>query len=365
MLPPETTTAELELPTFDPRALARRAALPLAAAAVAVAVLVLAGGPLHAFTDALRRALEADPRWVLAAVGFEILSFSGYIGLLWLVGERATPRMNLRASAQVTLAGAAVTRLLPTGGAGGVALTLWALRRTGLESKQATRTLLTFLVLLYAVFLLSIAVAGGLIAVGLAGASTGHVALAAGAALGATVAMGLAVAAAMVQPREGGRIAGAAASLGHGVRDAVAFLRQADGRLLGAPIWWAFDAAVLYGMLNAFGAPPAIAVVVLGYFVGMVANTIPLPGAVSGGMVGVLLAFGVEADLALASVLSYRALAIWLPAPVGLLALGGLRRTVARWGAEGELADAPAPAPVASPSARHWAPGREPALNAA
>ena len=88
-----------------------------------------------------------------AAVGFEILSFSGYIALLWLVGERATPRMNLRASAQVTLAGAAVTRLLPTGGAGGVALTLWALRRTGLESKQATRTLLTFLVLLYAVFL--------------------------------------------------------------------------------------------------------------------------------------------------------------------------------------------------------------------
>jgi uncharacterized membrane protein YbhN (UPF0104 family) len=364
MLPSETT-AELPLPAFDARALARRAALPLAAAAVAVAVLVLAGGPLHAFTDALRRALEADPRWVLAAVGFEIISFSGYIGLLWLVGERATPRMNLRASAQVTLAGAAVTRLLPTGGAGGVALTLWALRRTGLESREATRTLLTFLVLLYAVFLGAIAVAGGLIAVGLGGAAGGHVALAAGASIGATAAIGLAVAAALTQPREGGRIARAAGSLGHGVRDAIAFLRQADGRLLGAPIWWAFDAAVLYGMLNAFGTPPALTVVVLGYFVGMVANTIPIPGAVSGGMVGVLLAFGVEADLALASVLSYRALAIWLPAPVGLAALGGLRRTVAGWGAEGELAATPAPAPVASPPARHWAPGREPALNAA
>ena len=118
------------------------------------------------------------------------------------------------------------------------------------------------------------------------------------------------------------------------MRGARAFVREADVRLLGAPLWWAFDAAVLYGMLNAFGAPPAIAVVVLGYFVGMVANTIPIPGAVSGGMVGVLLAFGVEADLALASVLSYRALAIWLPAPVGLAALGSLRRTVARWGAE-------------------------------
>ena len=133
---------------------------------------------------------------------------------------------------------------------------------------------------------------------------------------------------------EAGRIGRAAATLGEGMRGARTFVREADVRLLGAPIWWAFDAAVLYGMLNAFGAPPAIAVVVLGYFVGMVANTIPIPGAVSGGMVGVLLAFGVEADLALASVLSYRALAIWLPAPVGLAALGSLRRTVARWGAE-------------------------------
>ena len=82
-------------------------------------------------------------------------------------------------------------------------------------------------------------------------------------------------------------------------------------------------------------------------------------------MVGVLLAFGVEADLALASVLSYRALAIWLPAPVGLAALGGLRRTVARWGAEGVLDHSPAPAPVASPSTRQWAPSREHALNPA
>jgi len=363
VLPADPKCADLPLPALDVRVLARRAALPAAAAVAVAAVLVLAGGPLEAFADALRRALEADPRWVLAAVGFEIVSFSGYIALLWMVGERATPRMNLRASAEVTMAGAAVTRLLPTGGAGGVALTLWALRRTGLAPRAATRTLLTFLVLLYAVFLLSIAVAGGLLALGLGGAG-GHVAFAAVASAGATLAMGLAVAAALARPRDGGgRIARAAGTLGHGVRDALAFLRQADGRLLGAPVWWAFDAAVLYGMLNAFGTPPALAVVVLGYFVGMVANTIPIPGAVSGGMVGVLLAFGVEADLALASVLAYRALAIWLPAPVGLAALGSLRRTVARWGAEGE--HAPAPAPAAAPAGRSWAPGPEPALNPA
>ena len=70
---------------------------------------------------------------------------------------------------------------------------------------------------------------------------------------------------------------------------------------------------------------------VLAYFVGQVANTVPVPGAASGGLVGVLLAFGVSADLAVVSVLAYRSVAIWLPAPAGLVALGGLKRTVARW----------------------------------
>ena len=349
---PADAPAELDLPAFDARALARRAALPAALVVALAGVLIFAGGPMHAFSDALRRALEADPRWVLAAIGFEVISFSGYIALLWMVGERATPRLDLRASAEVTLAGAAVTRLLPTGGAGGVALTLWAFRRTGMEPRHATRTLLTFLVLLYAVFLLSIALSGALLALGLGG-DGGHVTIAAVAGLGATLAMGLAVAAAALRPTGTGRIGRAAATLGEGVRNALVFLREADPRLLGAPLWWAFDAAVLYGMLNAFGAPPAIAVVVLGYFVGMVAHTIPLPGAVSGGMVGVLLAFGVEADLALASVLAYRALAIWLPAPVGLAALGSLRRTVARWGDEGAL---PEPAPARSAAPRSWTP---------
>ena len=136
-------------------------------------------------------------------------------------------------------------------------------------------------------------------------------------------ALAAAVAPRLARLRSGGRV------LGEGVDDALRIVRSADPRLLGAVAWWAFDAAVLWAMLNTFGAPPALAVVVLAYFVGQVANTVPIPGAVSGGMVGVLLAFGVETDLALTSVLAYRALAIWLPAPAGLLALGSLKRTAA------------------------------------
>ncbi len=333
-LPSQQTELSLDsvLPALDLRALGRRAALPAALVAAAAAVVVLAGGPLQAFSDALQRVIDADPRWVVAGAVFELLSFLGYVALLWLVGGRATPRLGLRASAEVTLGGAAATRLLPTGGVGGAALTLWAFRRAGLDARNAVRALLAFLVVLYSIFLGSIAVAGGLLALGLV-PGDGPLALTALPAAGAALAIALGLTLAARRPTgaagRGPRVA--LTILGAAVRDAIALVRSGDFRLLGAVAWWAFDAAVLWAMLQALGAPPSLAVVVLAYFVGQVANTIPIPGAVSGGMVAGLLAFGVETDLALASVLAYRSVAIWLPAPIGLLALGGLRRTFARW----------------------------------
>ena len=347
---------ELSLPPLDLRALARRAALPAALVGAAVLAVIVAGGPLRTLADALSRPLEADPRWVGAAVGFELLSFAGYVALLWLVGSRATPRLGLRASTEVTLGGAAATRLLPTGGVGGAALTMWAFRNAGLGARDATRTLLAFLVVLYAVFLGSIVVAGGMIALGLAHGD-GPLVLSAVPAAAAALAIAAALVFAARRPATVDALADAPAGatrsararlalrntpgvIGAGVRDAVAVVRSGDVRLLGALAWWGFDAAVLWAMLHALGAPPALAVVALAYFVGQIANTIPIPGAVSGGMVGVLIAFGVETDLALASVLAYRGVAAWLPAPFGLAALGGLRRTVARWGAAEPVAPA-------------------------
>jgi putative heme transporter len=344
------STDTTALPALDIRPLARRAALAAGLALAAAAVLLVAGGPLQAFADALQRAIEADPRWIGAAAVFELLAFAGYVVLLWLVGRGATRRLGLRESAEVALGGAAATRLLPTGGAGGAALTVWAFRRAGMDGRAAARTLLAFLVVLYSVFLISIAVAGGLLALGLASGG-GSLALTALPALGAVVVMAggltLAVrrpapAAAVFRAASGaGRmerarsaLAVGSATTGGAVRDAIALVRSGDPRLLGAVAWWAFDGAVLWAMLHALGTPPPLAVLVLAYFVGQVANTIPAPGAASGGMVGVLLATGVEADLALASVLAYRSVAIWLPAPLGLVALGGLRKTFARWAEE-------------------------------
>ncbi len=336
---PRPQEPDLALPAVDLRALVRRAALPAAAAALAACALVALGGPLQAFADALARALAADPRWVALAALCELASFAGYVALVSLVGGGASARIGLRESAQVALGGAAATRLLPTGGAGGVALTVWPLRRSGKGTRAATDTLLALLALLYGVFLTAIAATGALVALGVGGtgAPPALTALPAAAAA-AAVLLGLATA----HPRGPGArlpIAGlrtGADLLGDAVRHAAAHVRAADPRVLGAVAWWAFDAAVLWAMLQAFGSPPAFAVVAFAFLVGQAANTLPVPGAASGGIVGALLALGVAADLALVSVLAYRAVAIWLPAPFGLVALGGLRRTVARWGAEDE-----------------------------
>jgi putative heme transporter len=334
--------SEIGIPTLDVRALARRAAVPAGLAALAAAAVIIAGGPLQAFADAFRRALDADPRWVAIAAVSELLSFGGYIALLWLIGSRSTTRLGLRESTQVTLGGAAATRLLPTAGVGGAALTLWALRKTGMGSPRATRTLMTFLITLYSVFLGAIIVSGTLLATGLV-ASDVPLALSAVPAAGATLVVVTALAFAASTRRDAeasGRIGRGASSVGAAVRDALGLVRSADPRLLGAAIWWACDAAVLWAMLHAFGAPPSLALLGLAYFVGQVGNTIPVPGAVSGGMVGILVASGVEADLALVSVLAYRSVAIWLPAPIGLVALSGLRKTIARWGRETEGVEA-------------------------
>jgi uncharacterized protein (TIRG00374 family) len=150
------------------------------------------------------------------------------------------------------------------------------------------------------------------------------------------------------------------------VRRARRLVLSGNPALLGALMWWGLDIAVLWASFKAFGAAPPVAVVVVAYFVGMLANTLPLPGGiggVDGGMIGALVAFGTNPGLALIAVLSYRVFAFWMPIAPGALAYVKLRRRVAGW----ELEDA-AGEPVARPAARRRParptrePAREPAL---
>jgi len=133
------------------------------------------------------------------------------------------------------------------------------------------------------------------------------------------------------------RLAAASATAASGVRTAIDLLRERNASVLGAVAWWAFDIAVLWACFHAFGASPPKGVIVMSYFVGMLGNTLPLPGGiggVDGGMIGAFTAFGVDVELSIVAVLAYRAFAFWLPTLPGAVAYLQLRRTVQRWNAE-------------------------------
>ena len=83
------------------------------------------------------RIQHGDPWWLGAAALLECLSFLSYIVLFRTVFVRGGTRIDLRASYEITMAGLAATRLFASAGAGGIALTAWALRRSGWRSARA------------------------------------------------------------------------------------------------------------------------------------------------------------------------------------------------------------------------------------
>ncbi len=102
----------------------------------------------------------ATPGWLIAAGGLEILSFGGYILLFRTVFVRGYDRIDWSASYQITMASLAATRLFAAAGAGGVVLTAWALRRSGMGRRLVACRMIAFLVLLYAVFMASLVIFG-------------------------------------------------------------------------------------------------------------------------------------------------------------------------------------------------------------
>jgi hypothetical protein len=130
------------------------------------------------------------------------------------------------------------------------------------------------------------------------------------------------------------RTASALAALGSGVRGVLKLLRHPDPRLLGALGYWLCDTLVLYACLLAYGSSPSFWVVAMAYLIGMLANSVPIPGgliAVEGGLTGMLLLFGVRpASFVLAAVLTYRAIALWVPSLIGSAAFLSIRREIGR-----------------------------------
>jgi uncharacterized membrane protein YbhN (UPF0104 family) len=130
------------------------------------------------------------------------------------------------------------------------------------------------------------------------------------------------------------RAAAAPATLGDGTRTAAGMIAARRVGLVGAVLYWGFDVAALGFSFRAFGGHPAVAVLVLGYFLGTLGSLLPLPGGiggVEGAMIGTFAAFGVPAAQAVIVVLAYRAISFWLPTLPGVAGYLALRRTVRRW----------------------------------
>lgn len=313
----EIATAHHAPPMLRDAITPRRLAILAALSGAVVVSLVLLLPALAGLPDTGARLSHGDPRWLFLALGFEVLSFAGHIVLFRAVSLEAGSRIRMRESYQITLAGHAATRLFASAGAGGVALTAWALRRSGMERREVGARMVTFLVLLYSVYMAALIVGGLALWTGLLPGSAPVALTLVPAAFGATV-----IAAALAMPRAAAglearlrlrarrddrtgrlaaRVAAGPSAIADGVREALRLARSGNAGLLGALMWWAFDVAVLWACFRAFGVAPPVAVLVVAYFVGMLANTLPLPGGiggVDGGMIGALAAFGVDPGLA-------------------------------------------------------------------
>jgi uncharacterized membrane protein YbhN (UPF0104 family) len=201
-----------------------------------------------------------------------------------------------------------------------------------MEARDVASRMTTFMVLLYSIYMGALLVGGlGLYTGVIPGGGSFAMTILPAIFGGAVIA--LVAGAQLVKPGEH-RVQKWLAPIGEGVRDARRLVRRGNPGLAGAIMWWAFDIACLWACFHAFGAAPAVGILVVGYFVGTLANTLPLPGGiggVEGGMIGALVAFGVEPGLALIAVLAYRGFAFWLPIAPGAAAWFSLRRTVAGW----------------------------------
>lgn len=293
---------------------------------------------------------HGDPLWLALGAGLEALSLAGYIALFGTVFGRGMARIDWRASIEIPLAGIAAIRLLAAAGAGGVAVTAWALRRAGMSPSVIACRMVASYVVQYSVYLAALICCG----IGLwSGLFAGHgsLALTILPAVVAAAAVGLVLSMALVPNdferrferiatrsgrvgRVAARLATAPQTLGQGVRTALMLVRQGRPGLLGALAYWGFDIAVLGLSFRAFGSTVPVAVLVMGYFIGTLGSVLPLPGGiggVEGGMIGAFAAFGVPGGRAVVGVLAYRAISFWLPTLPGVAGYVALRSTVRGW----------------------------------
>ena len=298
-----------------------------------VAALLLAVPDLRSALDHLS---DADPSLIGAAVVLELLSCVGYAVLFGLIFGMLDRSLRSRLS----LSELAVNSVVSVSGLAGIALGAWVLRSKGVSVDRIARRSVLIFLLTSAVNVVAVVVIGVPMWLGLLpGSRRALLTLLPAAAALATILSTLLLArwagrAASRRGSDGARRTVALKALSDGVGDALKLIGEHDARLLGAVAYWLLDNVALYACLAAFGNAPSFWVVAMAYLVGMLANSIPIPGgllAVEGGLVGMLLLFGVRpASQVVVAVVIYRAVSLWIPAVIGSLAFVSLRREIGK-----------------------------------
>jgi uncharacterized membrane protein YbhN (UPF0104 family) len=342
-----------ELPLFTPRRVAQTVLLVLA---LLVGIYFLFP-KLVGLGDSLSKLGEADAVWIVVAIGFNVVAIATYIALFKAVVGGDALRLTWGETYEINMAGVAATVLFSAAGAGGIALTYWALRKAGMRRRDVGRRMVAFLALHYVFYPIALIVFGVLLRTGvLPGDHAVELTVIPAAVAGALLIAGALVA---LIPADLGRraaryargeraqaiaanVAKAPAIVGEGLRFTLGlFANPSRGGLavIGAAGFWAANIGILWASFQAFGVEVPIAVVVQGFFLGMVANLFPLApagvGAVDAGMIGAFVLFGIPEETVFPAILIYRLVAFWLPIPPGIVAFFQLRKRVARWEEEG------------------------------
>jgi uncharacterized membrane protein YbhN (UPF0104 family) len=318
---------------FDSRHLLRRLiGFAIVIAVVAVAVISLPGlGTLrHRFSNIDARLLVVIALLKLGSCLSNIVAFRDVF----------CPRMSWRFSYRLGMAEQAANVLLPTGGAGGLALGAWALHQGGMESERIGRRSVAFFVLtslpnfaLAALLgpLLLLRVFGGGEPVPWTVAFTG-LAWATSIAVALLPLLLRRLAHNRLQGTRTGKLRVVIVSLAGGIRDVGTLMRERRWRaILGAVGYLAFDVAALLVAFAAFDSHFSIGPAVFAYDIGQLGGLIPLPGGIGGtdgGLIGAFVLYGSPLATATAAVLAYRVFQVAVPAALGAFAFVGLRHTL-------------------------------------
>jgi uncharacterized membrane protein YbhN (UPF0104 family) len=322
----ELTTESVDLPS------ARQIARKVALVAAFLAVGALLATQLPGLADIGHQLAGADGGWITAALILELASTACFALAFHGVYDR---RPGPRASTSMSMAVQGMNIVLPSGGAGGLAVGAVLLDRAGVpRSFAASRTVALFLITSLVSFV-AVVIAGFGVAAGL---------LSGEAQLAVTLLPGIAalllIVAVFALPRSRGelkraptgRLSRALANtreyLREGVGASAELLRSGDRLVIAGAIgYFAFDVAALAAAFHAVGsAGLPIGLLVLAYTLGHGGAIVPIPGSAEGGLIGMFVLYGMSLPTATAAVLAYRALHAGVPMLLGAIGLADVRR---------------------------------------